>query len=290
MGSEKPEGVMRGHTEAWAELLEAHRPDAAEEQGAAPSFWSLLRAARCEPFLGAMHPWISMRQLSLSASDSWEDWGHEPLPALFARPDTYAVVSRSDRGGPVTFETADPAEAVAYAAGLIRERAGSPREQPYVRTTEVDDVLRRAGWRPGRSIDTTVWRELLEADGFRLHAAAEGFLREFGGLTVGRHGSGITRAREAFDLDPLLALGESERFAEYGEEMHRCLCPVGELGQGHAFLGMDERGELYALTGRPARFGRMPEALENLVLGVMPVRRPDAAPRGGRSPGSYGQG
>ncbi|MEU6758153.1 hypothetical protein [Streptomyces sp. NPDC046685] len=40
---------------------------------------------------------------------------------------------------------------------------------------------------------------------------------------------------------------------------------MGELGHGHAFLGLDEQGELYVVTNWLAR---------NLVLGVMPVRMP----------------
>ncbi|MGW7456865.1 SUKH-3 domain-containing protein [Streptomyces sp. NPDC054797] len=137
-------------------------------------------------------------------------------------------------------------------------------------------------WSGHRQLGLSPRRPALEgngdraADGFRMHAAAEGFLREFGGLTVAGGGPGITRAREAFSPHPLHALGEDDRFGEWGEETSRCLFPVGELSHGHAFLGLDEQGELYVLTSWLARFGRMPEAMENLALGVMPVRMPDA--------------
>ncbi|MFE9792778.1 SUKH-3 domain-containing protein [Streptomyces goshikiensis] len=117
----------------------------------------------------------------------------------------------------------------------------------------------------------------MEADGFHIHSAAEDFLREFGGLTVGSGGPGITSTREAFELDPLLALGEDDRFGEWGEEIGRHLFPLGELGHGRFFLGLDEHGELYLVVNWLARFGRMPEAMENLVRGVMPVRMPDSA-------------
>ncbi|MFD5415526.1 hypothetical protein [Streptomyces nojiriensis] len=50
---------------------------------------------------------------------------------------------------------------------------------------------------------------------------------------------------------------------------------MGELDHGHAFLGLDEQGELCVVASWLARFGRMPEAMENLVLGVMPVRMAD---------------
>ncbi|MGW1093504.1 SUKH-3 domain-containing protein [Streptomyces sp. NPDC002596] len=274
MGSE---GAKRSHAEAWTELLGANCPQPVEDDQSSPSLWLLLQAAMREPLLSAIYPWISMQQLSVSTSDSWEEWGHDPLPAMFARPDSYSVVSRSDRGDRVVLETADPAEAAAFAARLVRSRRASQTNESHVWSAEVETVLRGAGWYPGRSIDTTGWRERLEADGFRIHSTAEEFLREFGGLTVGSGGRGITRAREAFELDPLLALGEDDRFGEWGEEIGRRLFPLGELDHGHAFLGLDEQGELYVVANWLARFGRMPEAMENLVLGVMPVRMADLA-------------
>ncbi|MEU9081430.1 SUKH-3 domain-containing protein [Streptomyces sp. NPDC048357] len=265
------EGTKRSHAEAWAALLEGFRPRPSQDDRSA-SMWVLLQAAVREPSLSGMYPWISMQQLSVSASDSWEDWGREPLPAMYARPGRYEVVDRSGRGDRTAFETADPAEAVAYAARLVRDRQTAPPKGPHVWPAEVEAVLRGAGWRPGRSIDTTAWRESLQADGFRIHPAAEDFLGEFGGLTVGGGGSGITSARHAFELDPLLALGEDDRFGALGEEIGRHLFPVGECDHGRFFLGLDEHGDLYLVECWLARFGRMPEAMENLVLGVMPVR------------------
>jgi hypothetical protein len=38
------------------------------------------------------------------------------------------------------------------------------------------------------------------------------FLVEFGGLDVRISGTGITRAREPFDLDPVLCSGNEDRF------------------------------------------------------------------------------
>ncbi|MFD4133626.1 SUKH-3 domain-containing protein [Streptomyces goshikiensis] len=274
MGSE---GAKRSHAQVWAELLEEYPPQPDGEDQSSPSLGLLLRAAAREPLLSSMYPWMSMRQLSVSTSDDWKDWGQEPLPAMFARPDSYSVVDRSDRGDCVAFETADPAEAVAFAARLVRDQRAAQTKRPHVWSAEAENVLRDAGWYPGRNVDTTVWRERLEADGFRIHSAAEDFLREFGGLTVVSGGSGITRSREPFELDPLLALGEDDRFGEWGEEIGRHLFPLGELDRGHAFLGLDEHGELYVVVNWLARFGRMPEAMENLILGVMPVHMPSSA-------------
>ncbi|OKI41968.1 hypothetical protein A6A28_25790 [Streptomyces sp. CB03578] len=274
MGSE---GAKGSHTEAWAELQEAYRPQSAEGDQSSPSLWLLLQAARREPLLSAMHPWISVQQLGVSASDSREEWGHEPLPAMFARPDTYLVEGRPVGEERVALETADPAEAAAFAAQLVRDQRAAQTKGPHAWSAEVEAVLRGAGWYPARSVDTKVWRERMEADGFHIHSAAEDFLREFGGLTVGSGGPGITSTREAFELDPLLALGEDDRFGQWGEEIGCHLFPLGELDHGRFFLGLDEHGELYLVVNWLARFGRMPEAMENLVRGVMPVRMPDSA-------------
>lgn len=274
MGSE---GAKRSHTQAWAEFLEKYPPRPDGEDQPSPSLGLLLQAAVREPVLSSMYPWMSMQQLSVSTSDNWQDWGREPLPAIFARPDSYSVVDRSARGDRVAFETTDPAEAVAFAARLVRDRRAAQTKGAHVWSAEVETVLRDAGWYPGRNVDTSVWRERLEADGFRMHSAAEDFLREFGGLTVGGSGSGITRAREPFALDPLLALGEGDRFGEWGEVVGRHLFPLGELDHGHAFLGLDEHGDLYVVVNWLSTFGGMPEAMENLVLGVMPVRMPGSA-------------
>ncbi|MGW4777222.1 SUKH-3 domain-containing protein [Streptomyces filamentosus] len=264
-----------GHAAAWSRLLETYRPRPADEQQGPPSLGCLIEAASRNATLGAMYPWVSMQQLSVSTENSWEEWGRAPLPAMFARPDGYEVVGRDRRGDVVRLATPDPAEAVVFAAGLVRTAGAVRPVEPHAWSSEVERVLREAGWHPGRTVDTAGWKQRLEQDGFRSHAAAEGFLREFGGLAVGHGGTGITRAREPFDLDPLLALGEADRFGGWGEEIGHHLFPVGELAGGHAFLGLDEDGELYVVDDWPGRFGRMPEAMENLVLGVMPVHMPE---------------
>ncbi|MFF7181555.1 SUKH-3 domain-containing protein [Streptomyces sp. NPDC008121] len=262
------------HAAAWAKLLETYRSQPRSGHPLRPSLGCLIAAARDEATLGAMYPWVSMEKLRVSAGDSWEKRGHAPLPAMFTGPDRYEAVGLDGRGNTVRLTTPDPAKAAAFAARLVRTDDAVRPKGPHAWSSEVERALRAAGWYPGRALDTRDWKQQWEQDGFRSHAAAEDFLREFGGLWVGHGGAGITRAREPFDLDPLLALGEADRFGEWGEEIGRRLFPIGELDRGHAFLGLDEDGELYAVDDWLARFGRMPEAMENLVLGVMPVRMP----------------
>ncbi|MFD7513330.1 SUKH-3 domain-containing protein [Streptomyces niveus] len=136
---------------------------------------------------------------------------------------------------------------------------------------EVDRVLREAHWAPGRQVDAEPWLASFEAEGLQRHPAVSEFLTEFGGLAVNISGPGISRAREPFELDPMLCLGEGDRFLEWGGEIGRSIFPVGVHDGGRFFLGIDEHGELYLVETWVASFGRMPEAMSNLILGVQPT-------------------
>jgi hypothetical protein len=135
---------------------------------------------------------------------------------------------------------------------------------------EIRRALLAAGWQPGRRVDTTAWRTQLEAAGFATHDAAERFLGEFGGLTFDLSGPGFSQARLPFELDPLLCLGEDDRFAEWGQLIGRSLFPLGELDHGRYFLGIDETGEMYLVADWLASYGQVPGAIENLILGIAP--------------------
>ncbi|MEU4481733.1 SUKH-3 domain-containing protein [Micromonospora sp. NPDC023966] len=139
-------------------------------------------------------------------------------------------------------------------------------------------ILTEAGWQPGRRVDTSAWRTQLEAGGFDMHQAAERFLAEFGGLTVAHRGPGISQARAPFELDPLLCLGEDDRFADWSSVIHRSLFPLGELDEGRFFLGIDETGEVYLVADWLASYGPARQAVEKLILGVAPDTRWDAYP------------
>lgn len=106
-----------------------------------------------------------------------------------------------------------------------------------------------------------------------MHDAAERFLAEFGGLTFDLSGPGLSMARQPFELDPLLCLGEDDRFAEWGEVIGRSLFPLGELDKGRFFLGIDETGEVYLIETWLASFGPARDAIGNLILGIAPETR-----------------
>lgn len=132
-------------------------------------------------------------------------------------------------------------------------------------------VLRDAGWHVGRQVDTSSWVAALEAAGVVAHDAARAFLAEFGGLAVDISGPGVNRAREPFELDPLLCSGEEDRFLEWGEEIGKSLFPIGVLDMGRYFLGIDEQSEIYLIETWVASFGRMPQAMDNMISGVRPT-------------------
>jgi hypothetical protein len=136
---------------------------------------------------------------------------------------------------------------------------------------EVQAVLRDAGWHAGRQVDVSLWMAAPEAAGVVTHDAARAFLAEFGGLVVDISGPGVNRAREPFELDPLLCSGEEDRFLEWGEELGKSLFPIGVLDMGRYFLGIDEHSEIYLIETWVASFGRMPQAMDNLISGVRPT-------------------
>lgn len=137
---------------------------------------------------------------------------------------------------------------------------------------EVEGVLREVGWRPGRSTDVEFWLDHFEAKGCSASDAAVDFLVEFGGLDFPLSGRGIDRAREPFDLDPVLCSGNLDRFTDWGQEIKRSIFPIGTLGSRYDCLGIDEFSEIYMLETWIASFGQMPQALEGLILGRRPKR------------------
>ncbi|GAA1040102.1 hypothetical protein GCM10009566_28670 [Streptomyces murinus] len=120
-------------------------------------------------------------------------------------------------------------------------------------------------------MDTSSWVAALGVAGVVAHDAARAFLAEFGGLVVDISGPGVNRAREPFELDPLLCSGEEDRFLEWGEEIGKSLFPIGVLDMGRYFLGIDEQSEIYLIETWVASFGRMPQAMDNLISGVRPT-------------------
>lgn len=139
---------------------------------------------------------------------------------------------------------------------------------------ETESRLIAAGWMPGRRETQRVaeWRRMLEKPtGFRLSIAAEKALEEFGGLRVDCQGPGLECARGGFDLNPELASGEEDRFAELEEHAGGSLFPLGEAFDGQAFLAMDSIGRVYLVGDTIQLMGAdMREALDSILVGRLP--------------------
>jgi hypothetical protein len=135
-------------------------------------------------------------------------------------------------------------------------------------SAETEEVLRTAGWFPGRKIDTASTVSALKEDGFVPHDSALTFLREFGNLHVDVHGSGVSCARVPFAFDPLEASGEQDRFLEWGESLGVQLLPIGYLDHHRYLLGIDHMGDVYLVADWVSRFGAVDSALEKLILGI----------------------
>ncbi|MEV4806628.1 SUKH-3 domain-containing protein [Nonomuraea sp. NPDC049421] len=138
-------------------------------------------------------------------------------------------------------------------------------------SSEVERMLRRAGWFPGRQVDIEAWKASLAL--FDWHDEVERFLREFGDISVDVRGPGITTAREPFEFDPELAVGEEDRFAELSRDFRRRFFPVGAVGTGgEFFLAIDEQGYLYLVISWVFYLGDVTSGIERLVTGVKAER------------------
>ncbi|PBC83458.1 SUKH-3 immunity protein [Streptomyces sp. 2224.1] len=135
---------------------------------------------------------------------------------------------------------------------------------------EVADTLVSFGWSPDRRVDPSSWTAPFEEQGMVVHEVVRDFLARFGGLRFDISGTGITAARTPFEIDPLLCIGEEDRFTEWGAELGVEMFPLGELENGHLFLAMDQHGVVYLVMDWVARYGPWPEAIDSLVRGVKP--------------------
>jgi len=132
-------------------------------------------------------------------------------------------------------------------------------------------VLRRSGWSADRRAAPD-WLSAvyatMEREGFAVVDALRDVLGSYGGLKLGSRGTGVSQAREVVDVDPRLCVGEVDRFEWVGECLGRTLSPVGELGGGHAFVGIDEDGAIYIFDLEVWRAGLdWDSALHKLLLG-----------------------
>lgn len=114
-------------------------------------------------------------------------------------------------------------------------------EQAQRFSSDIMEMLHRAGWQPGRDVLETIQLP----PGFRLFPAAAHVLAEFGNLRIGYYGPGIDTARDTVEINPMRALYENEEFARVETRLGSTLYPLGEINEGQAFLAIDEQGRTF---------------------------------------------
>jgi hypothetical protein len=143
----------------------------------------------------------------------------------------------------------------------------------------VQKALQQAGWFPKRDISAQVsaWAESLrQSDRMEIFPEAERILQEFGGLTIGAQGPGVTCAKGAVLFDPLTAQGEGERLSLYEGSAHTRLYPLGEeRGQSWWWFAVGEDRRVYSFGDCDFMIimgDFFEEALHNLIYGIAGTR------------------
>jgi SUKH-3 immunity protein len=132
-------------------------------------------------------------------------------------------------------------------------------------------LLEAIGWHPGRDIAdlAEAWMAQLERQGgFTAFPAARRAIHEFGGLKSSITAPGERFAREPFDLTPVLAAFEDDRFDEAAEAIGQPMYPLGEGGGGHYFVGIAADGRVFHLAASlDLAGGDIVEAIVNMIEG-----------------------
>jgi hypothetical protein len=149
---------------------------------------------------------------------------------------------------------------------------------------EVAEVLRTAGWSPGRRPDRVPVAVAVVCDQVGRHGARiESFsavatvLDEFLGLQVDQDGAGRTFRRRPFTIDPTQVAATAETLADFGGLLGTRLFPIGFEGDHDSILAVDEAGRVFAIdhAGEWHLGNSVDEALITLITGTEPVRVDD---------------
>jgi hypothetical protein len=108
---------------------------------------------------------------------------------------------------------------------------------------DTETVLRRAGWNPGRQVDTSAYEELYKREGFPVFPVVLDFLRSFGGIVAQEPLVGVGNG---FHFDPVRSVEAYEAglvgiWATVGAP----LIPIGSCGGFVQNLYMSEDGEVF---------------------------------------------
>ncbi|NGN69620.1 SUKH-3 domain containing protein [Streptomyces sp. A7024] len=163
------------------------------------------------------------------------------------------------------------------------------RSSPHRFPPAVDNILRTAGWHPGR---WDIRRAESWADELRAHASPGGHRHqvfpaaveawaEFGTLRITGPGPGLHVAPPAFIIDPSHGRHLARTLADLGRSLDTEVAPLGAetSGEGHtpaAVLAIDAEGRVYALdhSGDYYLGADIDAALAALITGTLPARLP----------------
>jgi len=136
-----------------------------------------------------------------------------------------------------------------------------PPEEPTAESggrfdEEVTRALTAAGWTPGRDLGAAAEDlaartvEAARAAGYALEAfpAALAVLREFGGLTVTKEGTGVEFAGDDFRIDPTGIAPWLGHLADLEQRAGRRCFPLGPDLEFEFALTVDEDGRIYRLA------------------------------------------
>jgi SUKH-3 immunity protein of toxin-antitoxin system len=108
-------------------------------------------------------------------------------------------------------------------------------------SSELERVLRDAGWYPGRKVSVAEWVADLTSYGFIVVPEAKTILEEFGGLKV----CPIKTVTDAYASEPVIidscSDADSEELMEWGQKLQTTLTPIGEYGGQAAVLVAEDR-------------------------------------------------
>ena len=132
---------------------------------------------------------------------------------------------------------------------------------------ELEIVLRRSGWYPGRNVSTSAWSEVLSSYGYEVLPEAMALLQEFGGLTI----EPVRTRSDAFRghtiiFDPL-SDAEPDGVAHWQQILGTPLTPIGQLN-GDIILLFAVNGSIFSSWARFLfRVGdSLEDALENTLV------------------------
>jgi SUKH-3 immunity protein len=138
----------------------------------------------------------------------------------------------------------------------------------------VEETLMKAGWFPQRRVEADVvkWKtQIKKSDDKDMFSHAEKILYEFGCLKIEQGEFGVNYPRTTFEINPSLAIYESDRFAEYEELLKMNLYPLGEAVGGYYFIAVGENGQVFWLMDNIVLIGEnFDEAISNMILGIRP--------------------